>query len=159
MNKLIIVVLLAVTLPSAVAAQNKEHHGQGYAFFAPTATSEGGYGLHFGVGGEGLVYKGMGVGGEVGYLGLAQNLSQGAGVFSPNVSYNFRRSSKVSPFLTGGYTLIANGSGAANGPNLGGGLHWWFKDHIGLRFEIRDQILLDGGQFHVVGFRIGLSFR
>jgi hypothetical protein len=159
LNKLIILVLLAVTLPSAVAAQNKEHHGQGYVFVAPTASSEGDYGLHFGVGGEGLVYKGLGVGGEIGYLGVAQDLSRGVGVFSPNVSYNFWRSSKVSPFLTGGYSLIVGGDGVGNAVNVGGGLQWWFKNHIGMRFEVRDHVYPAAPGFRTVGIRIGLAFR
>src|SRR2546426_11781921 len=106
MSKLIFVIVLAVLLPFAAAAQNKERHGQGYVFVAPTTTTEGGFGLHFGVGGEGLVYKGLGVGGEIGYLGAAQALSEGAGVLSPNVSYHFTKASKsgkFAPFVTSGY--------------------------------------------------------
>jgi hypothetical protein len=159
MSKLMTVILLAAILPSAVAAQSKEHRGQGYVFIAPTSTSGGTAGLHFGVGGEGLVYKGLGVGGEIGYLGVGRDLSQRAGIFSPNVSYNFLRSKKVSPFLTGGYSLVASGSGAGNAVNLGGGIHWWFKEHIGLRFEFRDHFPPGEPQFHIIGVRFGLAFR
>ena len=54
MRKLIFVILLAVLLPFAAAAQNRERRGQGYVFVAPGTTSEGGSTLHIGVGGEGL---------------------------------------------------------------------------------------------------------
>lgn len=162
MSKLISAILLAAILPYAVAAQSKEHRGQGYVFVAPTTTSEGGSGVHFGVGGEGLVYKGLGLGGEIGYLGAARELSQGAGILSPNVSYNFLRergAGKVSPFVTGGYSLVFTGGGSLNALNMGGGIHWWFKKHIGLRFEVRDHVPLIESPIHIVGFRIGLAFR
>jgi hypothetical protein len=161
MRKLFFVILLIVLLPFAVAAQSKERRGQGYIFVAPTTTTEGGFGLHIGGGGEGLVYKGLGVGGEIGYLGAAQELSQGIGVLSPNVSYNFTkasRSGKFAPFVTGGYTLLV-GSDALHAVNVGGGVNWWFKDHLGLRLEFRDHVALQFGSTHIFGVRIGLAFR
>jgi hypothetical protein len=162
MIKLMTLILLAIILPSAVAAQNKERHGQGYVFVAPATTSEGGVGLHFGVGGEGLVYKGLGLGAEIGYLGAARELSQGLGIFSPDASYHFLRSGgsgKFSPFVTGGYSRLFTGGGGANAFNIGGGLHWWFKDRIGLRLEVRDHITAPEPSIHIIGFRIGLAFR
>jgi hypothetical protein len=153
------VILLAAILPSAVAAQNKEHRGQGYVFVAPTSFTEGGGALHVGVGGEGLVYKGLGIGGEIGYLGVTEDLSPGIGVASLNGSYNFLRSRRLSPFLTGGPTLVFARDFGGIVMNLGGGLHWWFKDHIGLRFEVRDHFAPESGSSHAIGFRIGLAFR
>lgn len=50
MSKLMIVILLTVILPSAVAAQNKERRGQGYVFAAPTVFTEVGGAPHFGGG-------------------------------------------------------------------------------------------------------------
>jgi len=62
--------------------------------------------------------------------------------------------------MTGGYTRFF-GDGSANGFNFGGGLNYWFKERIGLRLEVRDNVLViaSGGQIHFVGFRIGLAFR
>ena len=157
MRKLIFMFLVTVLLPFYAAAQNKEHHGQGYVFVAPGTSSEGGLFLHIGGGGEGLVYKGMGVGGEIGYLG-ASGLSNGVGVISPNVSYNFSKSSGFSPFVTGGYTLFFRGESYHAG-NIGAGMNWWFKDHLGLRLEVRDHIVATSPKIHIVGIRIGLSFR
>ena len=56
MSKLIFVILLAVLLPFAAAAQSKEWRGQGPSS-APTSTTEGGFGLHIGGGGEGWFTK------------------------------------------------------------------------------------------------------
>lgn len=161
MSKLIFVILLVVLLPFAAAAQSKERRGQGYVFVAPGTTSEGGATLHIGGGGEGLVYKGLGVGGEIGYLGAAQNLSGGIGVLSPNVSYHFRnasRSGKFVPFVTSGYSLLFP-SDAVHAVNVGGGMNWWFKDRVGLRLELRDHIIPNSQSLHIIGLRIGLAFR
>ena len=161
MSKLIFVILLAVLLPFAAAAQTKERRGQGYVFVAPTSTTEGGFGLHIGVGGEGLVYKGLGVGGEIGYLGSADGLSDGIGVLSTNISYHFTKatkSRKFAPFVTSGYSMVFRRS-AINSINIGGGANWWFKERIGLRLELRDHIPLRSESVHFFGVRIGFAFR
>jgi len=155
------VILLVVLLPLAATAQSKDRRGQGYFFIAPTTTTAGVFGLHIGGGGEGLLYKGLGVGGEIGYLGASRELSRGIGVLSPNVSYNFMKASKsgkFAPFVTGGYTLLV-GSDALHAVNVGGGMNWWFKDHLGLRLEFRDHAALQFGSTHIFGVRIGLAFR
>ena len=161
MRKLIFMIPLAVLLPIAATAQSNERRGQGYVFVAPGTTSEGGATLHIGAGGEGLVYKGLGVGGEIGYLGASRGFSEGIGVLSPNVSYNFlnaSRSGKFAPFVTSGYSLFFR-DGGLNAVNFGGGMNWWFKERLGLRLELRDHILRDYTSIHIVGFRIGLAFR
>jgi hypothetical protein len=162
MNKLIFVILLVVLLPFAAAAQSKDRHGQGYFFVGPTTTSEGGAFLHIGGGGEGLVYKGLGVGGEIGYVGAIQELSEGGGILSPHVSYNFRsasKSRKFVPFVIGGYSLVVSSGGAGSALHFGGGMNWWFKNRVGLRLEFRDHVPPAAPSFHIVGVRIGLSFR
>jgi hypothetical protein len=162
MNKLIFAILLAVLLPFAASAQTKEWRGQWYVFVAPSTTSEGGALLHIGGGGEGLVYKGLGVGGEIGYIGLARGLGGGGGILSPNVSYNFRsasKSGKFVPFVTGGYSAVIGSGGVGTAINFGGGMNWWFKDRVGLRLEVRDHIPPQAPSFHIVGVRIGLSLR
>ncbi len=162
MRHLVLAVLLAASMSIAVAAQTtREHGGHGYAFVAPGGASGGAATLHFGVGGEALVYKGLGVGGEIGYLGPARSLGEGFGVFSPDVSYHFlnaSKSGKVVPFVTGGYSLLFR-SGVANAVNFGGGVNYWFKDRVGLRLEFRDHIPAHSELSHFYGFRIGLTFR
>lgn len=161
MSKLIFVILLAVLLPFAAAAQSKERRGQGYVFVAPTSMTGGGFGLHIGGGGEGLVYKGLGVGGEIGYLGSADGLRDSIGILSTDISYRFTKatkSRKFAPFVTSGYSMLFRDS-ALNAVNIGGGANWWFKDRIGLRLELRDQIALRFEPVHFFGVRIGLAFR
>jgi hypothetical protein len=156
---------------SAVSAaaqpeSEKEHRGQGYVFFAPGGIFEGGYHTgtaHFGGGGEGLIYKGIGLGAEVGYLTPWRDFSQGIGMASVNGSYHFMRNRTVSPFVTAGYSLGFR-EGHINLVNFGGGVNWWMNDRIGLRLEFRDHIYSEShfnhtDRFHYLGGRIGFAFR
>lgn len=111
-----------------------------------------------GAGGEGLVYKGLGLGAEVGYLAPFRSAGDGFGIVSPDVSYHFKRSnSKLVPFVTGGYSLAFRGGGTSSGGNFGGGVQYWMKDHLGLRFEFRDHVFSSDSP-HFYQFRVGLSF-
>jgi hypothetical protein len=149
----------------SVAAQpeiEKEHHGQGYFFFAPGGIFEGGYHVgtaHFGGGGEVLPYKGIGIGAEAGYLTPWRDFSQGIGLASVNGSYHFMRNRSVSPFVTAGYSLAFR-EGHANLFNFGGGVNWWFADRVGVRLEFRDHIYTYGThRADYLGGRIGFAFR
>ena len=134
-----------------------EHHGQAYAFFATgvTAPDDSSF-MHVGGGGEALI-KRVGIGGEIGYLGPWDRLSDGFGVGNVNGSFNFRPG-KVSPFVTGGYTLFFR-NGTLNGYNFGGGVNYWLSGRTGLRFEVRDNVMPDYEDTHLVGFRFGVTFR
>jgi opacity protein-like surface antigen len=164
MRRLILglLLLVLVSIPGMAQASD-EPKGQGYVFFAPGTTSPGtptGT-VHFGVGGEALVYKGLGLGGEVGYLAPWSSVGDGMGTFSPDLSYHFRSRSgeqKLVPFVTGGYTLFFR-SGTANGFNFGGGVNYWFREHLGLRLEFRDNVWTTYATGHFLGFRVGLAFR
>ncbi len=92
MRRLILGLFFLALVPTLGFAQtSNEYGGQGYLFFAPGGTSPGNTAnLHFGgAGGEGLIYKGLGVGGELGYLTPWQGFRSGVGVLSLNGSYNF----------------------------------------------------------------------
>ncbi len=160
MRKLILAILLTAMTPFLIAAQTtNDYWGQGYGFVAPGRHAAEVTTLHFGVGGEGLVYKGLGVGGEIGYLGAARSLSGGIGVLSSNASYHFfnaSKSGKFVPFVTGGYSLIFP-SDSIHAVNFGGGVNYWLNDRVGLRLEFRDHV--PAPRAHIYGFRIGLSFR
>ncbi len=163
---------LAVALLFAISAfaraedSEKEHHGQGYLFYAPGGVFEGGRHAgttHLGGGGEGLIYKGVGIGAEIGYLSQSRAFLEGVGVFSVNGSYHFRRNRSVSPFITGGYTAFFR-NGHVNLVNFGGGVNWWFKERVGLRLEFRDHLYSQSrssqtDRSHYVSGRIALAFR
>ncbi len=145
--------------PSASQNQDSEHRGQGYVFFAPggivrdwskVATA------HFGGGGEYLFYQGLGIGAELGYLTPWKDFSSGIGMLSANGSYHFARNQRLSPFLTGGFS-VGFRYGIDGLYNFGGGVNYWFRDRLGLRLEFRDHV--DAYTNHYLSGRIGLSFR
>jgi hypothetical protein len=158
------IVLLMMFAVGASAQSPREHRGYGYGFAAPGASVvDGGSNatLHLGVGGEGLVYKGLGVGGEIGYIGSMTEMGSGFGVGSANASYLFRSagsSSKLDPFVTGGYSLGFR-SEASSGFNVGGGVNYWFKERVGLRIEVRDHVFPEFGNMNLIGVRLGITFR
>lgn len=169
MKRLFLIAALLVALPAVLAAQtpqptpsNKEYRAHGYAFAAPGAYSD--YPvttLHFGAGGEGLLYKGFGVGGEIGYVAPARSLGDGFGILSVDGQYHFLKASKsgkIVPFVTGGYSLFFR-SDSLNAVNFGAGVNYWFKERTGLRFEFRDHVPPQTPDFHVLGFRVGITFR
>ncbi len=153
--------LLLVLIPGAGYAQSSgERRVQGYGFAAPGGAG-GTVTMHYGAGFDALAYKGLGLGGEIGYLMPAESPGDGFGVFSPNVSYHFltgSKSGKFDPFVTGGYSLFFRDD-TANAVNFGGGVNYWIKERIGLRFEIRDHVLPDSDNTHFYGFRVGVTFR
>ena len=109
----------------------------GYVFVAPGGITCCGHTtmtLQCGVGGEGVLGKGIGVGAEVGAVGARQNFGDSVvGVFSPNGYYHFvhGKDIKTDPFVTGGYTLMFR-SGHASLFNYGGGLNYWFRSRLGV---------------------------
>ena len=140
---------------------SRRFRGQGYVFIAP-GTYIGNAGstatMHFGGGGEGLVYKGLGLGAEIGGITALQESSGCLWLFSLNGSYHFSRQRKVAPFLTGGYSSVG-GNGQRNLINFSGGINYWFREKRGIRLEFRDHIYTDGTERHLLGFRIGFAFR
>lgn len=164
-NRTISLIVIMMVLSIGVQAQSgSDSRGLGYVFVAPGAAinrAGGSASMHGGVGGEGLVYKGLGVGGEIGYLGPIESPADGFGVLSANGSWHFRNataSGKVVPFVTGGWSLAFR-SGSAHGGNFGGGINYWFKERIGLRLEVRDHVFNNFTSTHFLGFRVGLTFR
>jgi len=172
MRQITFVLLLLVSLPLVAAAQtvapnakqttNENSYGYGYVFAAPGGASSGGGGtLHIGGGGEGILKNGVGIGAELGYIYPFEAIGDGLGTFSVNGSYHFLKASKsgkFAPFVTGGYTGFFR-SGYANGCNFGGGVNYWFKKRVGLRFEFRDNVFAADGAAHLLNVRIGLTFR
>jgi hypothetical protein len=152
-----LIMIALLMIPGIALAQSNNSTIQGYTFAAPGATSGGVTTLHVGGGGEGFVYKGLGVGAEIGYMGFTERFGNGFGVFSPDVSYHFNRSGKVNPFVSGGYSLAFR-NGVSHGGNFGGGINYWFSERAAVRFEFRDHIFSSDSP-HFYQARIGLTFR
>ncbi len=144
----------------AAGGNPRQYHFQGYVFGAPGAYvgySETMATMHAGVGCEGLVYKGLGLGAEVGAFWAVRG-SNALGLLSVDGSYHVSRSRKLSPFLTGGYSLIG-GNGRRNLVNIGGGANWWLGERTGVRFELREHAYTDGSNRHIFEVRVGFAFR
>jgi hypothetical protein len=160
MRKMMTAITLLVLIQAVALGQSPtDKRAWGYVFGGGGGTSGGGSTGWFqvGAGGEGLVYKGLGLGAEVGYLAPFRAAGDGIGILSPDVSYHFKRSnSKLVPFVTGGYSLAFR-NGTSSGGNFGGGVQYWMKDHLGLRFEFRDHVFSSDSP-HFYQFRVGLSF-
>lgn len=159
---IMVLALALVTLAGTALGQDSPPAAQGYVFVAPGVIRSNGNStgsLHFGGGGEFFLVRGLAAGGEIGYLTPWRDFSNGIGIFSANGSYHFNRDAEpsVSPFLTAGYSR-AFGQGGANMVNFGAGMNWWFKRGLGLRLEVRDHVPTTGNG-HMLGFRVGLSFR
>src|SRR5262245_16218455 len=164
MLRIMLTIISLALISTFAAAQTPDgHRAQGYVFGGAGGIAPDGVGstLQFGVGGEGLIYKGLGAGGELSYLTPSSKLGDGFGILSANGSYHSINASgrgRVVPVGTGGYSFFFR-SGYANGFNAGGGINYWFRDRMGLRVEFRDQVIPDGRAMHLLGIRLGLSFR
>lgn len=146
---------------AAFGQSTGEPRAWGYGFGGVGGTSGNSVAtLHVGGGGEALVYKGLGLGAEVGYVAPFEAVGDGIGIFSTNVSYHFvkpQSNRKLVPFVTGGFSLAFRNR-ASGGGNFGGGVQYWVRPRLGLRFEFRDHIFSSDTP-HLYGFRVGLSFR
>jgi hypothetical protein len=164
MKKLLaLFIVMMPVLSYGQAPTQKERGSYGYAFTGVMVPSSGGEaGLHAGFGGEGIIYKGFGVGGEIGYIrSFGSGANYGLGLLSVNSSYHFMnvsKSRKLVPFATGGFSLLFN-SDSALAANFGGGVTYWFKDRMGVRFEVRDQVPIYSRSSHYPSFRVAFTFR
>jgi hypothetical protein len=82
-----------------------------------------------GIGVEGPLYKGIVIGGELGYVAPHRYFSSGIGVASVNGAYHFLNWSspserKAVPFVSAGYSLLFR-DGTAKAINFGEGLNYW----------------------------------
>ncbi len=166
MKRFLFICCVVVLIPAALAycqESRQPESGRAYTFVAPGAavSSDGSAGaLHFGGGGEAMLVKGVGIGCEIGYLAPMQYLEQGIGVLSINGLYAFRTSrlARVSPFVTGGYSLLFR-DGHLNAVNFGVGMHYWFSRRVGLRLEVRDHVSPAYFNDHLLQARVGVAFR
>jgi hypothetical protein len=179
MKRLIGTVALVILTSAWAMAQEsfQAPRGLGYIYAGP-ATHQ--MGLTMGLGGEGFLFKGLGVGAEIGTAGFntsANGNPNWIGVGSADASYHLftkKAKGRVSPFVTGGYTLFFGqdtdaGTGSiAHGYNLGGGVDLFASKYLGVRFDVRyyahgGRILWasfpNDSQLNFAAFRIGFTFR
>ena len=165
--ELTVFVLLFAGLASAQSqaastdpGNTQTHRALGYVFAAPgvyIGNADSVATLHLGGGAEARVYRGLGIGAEIGGIAALQGSGGGLGLFSVNGSYHFEQKGKVSPFLTWGYSIVS-GSGTRNLINFGGGVNYWLREGKGIRLEVRDHYYMDGSGRQLLGFRIGFTF-
>lgn len=168
MKKYLLLSAFLVIAPALVQAQEKsiQFRGDGYLFIGEGVLSVDGahYGMsHVGGGGEVALFKGFGVGSELGAMGKP---GEGTGLFSINPFYRFLYAgakSKIVPFVTGGYTRPFGNRGftfSNNLVNFGGGIDYWAFKRVGVRLEFRDYV--DHSHFMTSTYpaiRIGIVFR
>jgi len=158
------ITLLALSAPVFSQTQTNERRGLFYGVVGPgvgAGAGEIGGTVQFGFGGEGLVTKSAGIGGEIAYLAPVKGVSNGLGIASVMGGYHFRTEGsdqKAIPFASGGYSLFFR-EGAGSGINFGGGVNYWMKERVGMRFEVRDYIVVLDGVANLVTFRVGILFR
>jgi hypothetical protein len=158
-------VVAGIVLASAPAGaqERSDARMQPYTFAAPGGISNGGTSLHLGGGIEVLAWKGLGASFEGGYVGpLPDGFDYGIGVVSANAFYQFGRPQrrKVTPFVTGGYSLGFR-SQSVNAVNVGAGVNYWLSEGVALRLELRDHIPIENGlrDEHLWGARVGFTWR
>jgi len=183
MKKLIAIAIILLMAPASLSAQRDIYHppkALGYGFIgSETLLTD----LAAGFGGEGYIFKGLGLGAEVGGVGLTSDPNAELGVGSADVSYHFfnkKDRGSAAPFVTGGYTAFFGhnthmGTGLwghkplmTSGFNVGGGIDLFASKHWGMRLDVRyhghgGRILNythpEIDQLSFVAFRIGLTFR
>jgi hypothetical protein len=156
--------LLAASMtPHRAAAQVLGYGIAGPAGYTGFFGNSSSLAVHAAGGGEILAGGRIGAAGEFGLLagpdsGVFLTSANGVVHFVPSVPTPIR--SRISPFVTGGYTRISSGEGGFDAWNLGAGADVWTKPRVGLRLEFRDHIRPDRrGEVQYWAFRVGVVFR
>jgi len=179
MKRLIAVATVLFVAPALAPAQDidqtadHQYHGQGYGIYGigAVASALSGYSplvQQVGFGGEGFIFKGLGLGGELAYVHWGAYDRQ-AWLPSVDLSYHVlgnRERARVDPFGLAGvsvYVPTMHGNRGDAATNFGGGINLWFNKHAALRFEFRNTI--NGGVYDFgpgnpyFSFRFGIAFR
>ncbi len=160
MRRILAVAMLLLAVSTAARAQPSH----GYLFLAPGGVSSGGHTamtLQLGAGIDAVLFKGVGLGAELGALGPREDFASNVlGVASANGYYHFLHGRpKADTYVTAGYSVMFR-SGSFNLFNFGGGINYWFIPRLGLKAELRDHVYRpSGASIHYWGIRVGLAFR
>ena len=162
------IVSTIVALAGGIAlGRSADAQALGYGIAGPAGYSgffgDSSQAVHVAGGGEVLVGGRVGGGGE---FGLLANANGGLFITSANAVFHFVPSqpspvrSRLSPYVSGGYTRMSSGEGAVNGWNAGIGTDIWLEPRVGLRVEFRDHVRPDSrGGVHYWALRAGVAFR
>jgi hypothetical protein len=155
---------------TSVAAWGQQSGSYIYLFGGPVVvprsafTRWDGTFVHVGGGGEGRLTERVGLGGELGVLVPVTNqyaITTGLASVTPAFHFIPRESNRrIDPFVEGGLSLLF-GRGGAIAVHYGGGVNYWILRRAGLRLEFRHHIWSPeaGEAVHLVGFRVGITFR
>lgn len=158
-------IMLLASLPASAQMSS----GYVYVFGGPVVVPKSAYTrwngdfVHVGGGGEGHFTDRFALGGEIGVLMPVTNpyaVTTALASVTPAFHFIPRGSKrKFDPFVGGGLSLLA-GRGSGFAIHYGGGMNYWLRRRIGLRFEFRDHIWSpeSGEAVHLVDFRVGVVF-
>jgi hypothetical protein len=161
---------IVVLLASCIVASAQQSGSYVYAVTGPVVvprsafTRWDGTFIHAGGGGEARLTNRFGLGGELGVLKPVTNqyaITTGLASVTPAYHFIARGSNRtIDPFVNGGFSVLF-GSGAGAAIHYGGGLNCWVRPRLGLRFEFRHHLWSPeaGEAVHLIGFRVGVTFR
>lgn len=153
--------LVTTLLFSAFSPAQVAYRGHGYGFWGFEAPSGGRIGdvMTAGAGGDYIIWRGIGIGGDGSFAFPRREPSEGIGLAAVHGSYHFVNQfnpRKFVPFANAGYTLAFRES-TANFAHIGAGFIYWFKDELGFRFEWRNTF--NSNERFLTGIRLGVTFR
>ena len=153
-------VFAVLTIPTLCLTAAAQSHSHGYMLFAPGVVSGGGETeptLELALGGEAVFARRIGIGVEVGGVGLRGSTDSGFGLGSINGYYHLpRANSRRDPFLTVGYSQVIPFDVSLF--NFGGGMNWWFAPHLGMKVVFRDYVYKGSGRANLGTFGFGVAF-
>lgn len=162
--RLILLALAVLAIPASLVAQNADkpfrYNELGYTYFSAGACQHGYFNLGVGGGGERFIWRGLTLGGELGYYTFPADRNGGYGVITINPGYHFvnrKIAKKLDPYISATLAGLAfNGGGSAGAGYLGGGVNYWFRERAGLQIGAQIQVV---GSEALILFRAGVTFR
>jgi hypothetical protein len=136
------------------------YDGGGYVAYGIGACHHGVTNVSVGVGGHAFLWRGLTLGGDIGYYRFAERNSSGFGIATLDVGYHFvdrRKPGKLDSYFAAGVVGLAFGPGSAtSAASVSGGINYWFKPRLGLHTGFRVTAIPWEA---IAMFRVGLSFR
>ena len=164
----VVLTILLMTASADAQEEFRKPKKTGFAFFAPgvIAVNVKPWNVpsyEIGGGFEGYLHKGFGLGVDAGslYIDDPYALKRWTYLLCVYGTYDFQRTAaqKLSPFLVAGVSLAPQFD-VGGGYHFGGGVKYWFGEHLGLRLEFRDHGRVGALHiYHDVQGRIGIMFR